>query len=1006
MLFIDEFINALDEEIDALKRGKNGNVVTVYNGKLLQQLAGFYIYQFTLENFLTVLEDTPAEIEISGQLYKCVIVSLTGQQIQISIEQKLPQTIPVAKIKTNNWYLLELLKNKYQENLNNHLKFQNSNRLFQDQNSKIDGGNSNPSYSKSKHDVNPSQRKAIESSINDFVSIIWGPPGTGKTETIAKAIESHLNLGRRVLLLSHSNNAVDQALIKVAKQTEKNYYKERQVVRLGIPKVEMLEKINAKYPYVLMENIANEKSKVLSEEKSKLITTLEWINKEKTSLDQIVQIETQLGKLRSEIDDRIKERNKYLTKMNAVKNDIYQLQNEISKIQENLDKAEISGFWKRTFLRLDPVKIEANLNENKSKFSIKTNEFRILEEQVRDANLNINSLTAEKNGKENSLIKKLAEIGKSHAEIEKELKKFNERINQIQNRLDEINKAIEEIKIQILKEAKLVATTLTKSYIARELEAIDFDILIVDEISMAPMPMLYWAASKVKKGITIVGDFLQLPPICVSDKDIARKWLGRSIFDQLEISLANAESKTKLLNTQYRMHPDISEIPKREIYKNKLENDENTLKKIKSDKISGKTAVCLIDTSLHNPWCSQPETGGRFNIISALICVSLAEKIAASFTEKESIGIITPYRNQARLILKIAQDKGLIRDDKELKPKIRINTVHSFQGGEETAIIFDSVEGEGAKKWSFINENSKGNHDNALRLLNVAITRAEKKFYVVANGDYFQRNFADDTLFMELLKHIEWNGKIIESTKIIADLQDENFDYWIEKINSLKNSAKNFEVGYKANEFWTAFPNDLAKAEKELIIFSPYLTNNRFGKLHLIFTELLSKGIKIYVITLPPNDKSQLQDATEVIGKMKEMDIVVKFEKGMHEKIAIIDRKVKWIGSLNILSHNTRKEYMERVEGENSSKELFDKFDLENLLINHNINGETCPLPNCSGYVFPNFSQRNNQNFFGCTNYPSCKFSANIKMKSFDQLASTKTGARRKVQNKRNRKNS
>ena len=66
-----------------------------------------------------------------------------------------------------------------------------------------------------------------------------------------------------------------------------------------------------------------------------------------------------------------------------------------------------------------------------------------------------------------------------------------------QKRLNEINKAIEEIRLSVLKEAKLIATTLTKSYISKEIEEIKFDILIVDEVSMAPMPMLYWAASNL-----------------------------------------------------------------------------------------------------------------------------------------------------------------------------------------------------------------------------------------------------------------------------------------------------------------------------------------------------------------------------------------------------------------------------------------------------------------------------------------------------------------------------
>ena len=194
MCYIKNFIDALSKEIDALKRGSSGSNVTVYNGELVNQTLDFYIYQFTLENFLVVIDDTPANIKINDKVYDCDIISVSGQQIQISIKYNFGALILSATIITNTWYLLERLKNKFEDNLNNLERFNISDRLFQDNNSQIDGGNFNPTYSKN-NDNNPneSQHKAIVSSINEFISIIWGPPGTGKTATIAKAIENHLH---------------------------------------------------------------------------------------------------------------------------------------------------------------------------------------------------------------------------------------------------------------------------------------------------------------------------------------------------------------------------------------------------------------------------------------------------------------------------------------------------------------------------------------------------------------------------------------------------------------------------------------------------------------------------------------------------------------------------------------------------------------------------------------------------------------------------------------------
>lgn len=516
---------------------------------------------------------------------------------------------------------------------------------------------------------------------------------------------------------------------------------------------------------------------------------------------------------------------------------------------------------------------------------------------------------------------------KSLSEIFTDLIGYNTKESAIKNRLNEIGEILVDLKNKILTRSKLVATTLTQSYISKELDIINFDIIIVDEVSMAPMPMLYWAATKAKKGITLVGDFKQLPPICSSNDPLSKKWLGRSIFDELNIeTIINKKgNRINLLKYQYRMHPDISEIINKHVYDNRLEDDKTVKNTFKTDSVSDKSAVCLINTSSHNPWCSQFGKGGRFNLLSALICVSLAEKISKDYSNDETIGIITPYRHQARLIQKMVEDTITLKNN-----KITVDTVHSFQGGQETAVIFDSVEGEGSKKWSMINEFH--NKEDAKKLLNVAFSRAEKKLYVIANGKYIKATFDKHTFFVKALLHIINKGKVIESTQIIPGLKDEKFDYWASKLNSIDDLPENFALQYGDNEFWPSFGRDLRGAKSELIIFSPYLTSNRLSKHHLLFSQLISKGIKILVITLDPKDPSQLDGADRVVSKLKEMNIKVVFREKTHEKIAIIDRKILWNGSLNILSHNDKKESMLRVEVENTCKELIKKYNIDILL--------------------------------------------------------------------------
>lgn len=236
---IEEFIQALDEEIEALKRGRGGSIVKVFNGRFLREISGLFVYVFNLENFLAVLEDSPAEIEIRGTRCRAQVLLTQGLEVEIGIEHSCGQFIPEAILHTNLWYLLELLKKKFSECQTGTAKldFHLSEILFSGQQLTPRSTNqAEINYSLSEKPPNDSQKRAIEASFSSQLSIIWGPPGTGKTKTAAEAIEAHLNAGRCVLLVSHSNNAVDEALEDVAKHLKSTpFYQEGKLVRLGKP---------------------------------------------------------------------------------------------------------------------------------------------------------------------------------------------------------------------------------------------------------------------------------------------------------------------------------------------------------------------------------------------------------------------------------------------------------------------------------------------------------------------------------------------------------------------------------------------------------------------------------------------------------------------------------------------------------------------------------------------------------------------------------------------------
>ena len=69
--------------------------------------------------------------------------------------------------------------------------------------------------------LNDRQRDAIEHALACDVTFIWGPPGTGKTDVVARIVEGCFRQGQRVLFLAPTHVAVDQAVERICALLER-----------------------------------------------------------------------------------------------------------------------------------------------------------------------------------------------------------------------------------------------------------------------------------------------------------------------------------------------------------------------------------------------------------------------------------------------------------------------------------------------------------------------------------------------------------------------------------------------------------------------------------------------------------------------------------------------------------------------------------------------------------------------------------------------------------------
>lgn len=130
---------------------------------------------------------------------------------------------------------------------------------------------------------------------------------------------------------------------------------------------------------------------------------------------------------------------------------------------------------------------------------------------------------------------------------------------------------------------------------------------------------------------------------------------------------------------------------------------------------------------------------------------------------------------------------------------------------------------------------------------------------------------------------------------------------------------------YTERNFYSDFTTDLSKAKSEVIIESPYMTTRRVDQLLPMFNKLCKRGVKITINTRHPKYHEELLriQAWQALKPLKQAGVKVYFFNNMHHrKIAIIDERVLWEGSLNILSQSHSAEIMRRIESERLTKQM------------------------------------------------------------------------------------
>ena len=570
--------------------------------------------------------------------------------------------------------------------------------------------------------LNQSQKLAVERALSSKISIIQGPPGTGKTQTILNIIANVVRSGKTVAVVSNNNSATHNV-------------------------AEKLEKKNADFLTAFLGSLAN-KQKFLETQTDVYPNMSEWVmsTEERRQLDQETTV------LSKELNEMLNAKNRIA----EIEQEFLQLNPEQHYFEEyyatysdapteslgKLSSQKILALWmefeqhaehESRLGLLQKLSIMFRFNRSALKLFLRSPELAIPYLQSQFYAVKRRELEVEKQ-ELNCKLEHYAFDAKMDELTQKSLRLFQAELAtryHWQNNRQRFE--MSDFRWNFAEFTREYPVVLSTTYSIKGTLSIDhlYDYMIVDEASQVDLATGVLAFS-CARNIVIVGDLKQLPNVLTED-DIRTSdaiWQRYSLDERYRFSthslLSSAleiwqDAPVTLLREHYRCHPKIINFCNQKFY-------------------HGKLIVMTKDHDEPNVLAMYRTTAGnhaRGHLNQRQIDVIQQEVLPRLHQQNfESIGIITPYRDQVTAIRR------------QLGDTYAVDTVHKFQGREQDAIILTSVD-------NVITDFVDDSH-----MLNVAVSRAVHSLAVVTSQDPHN----DRTNYGDLMRYIEYNNfEVIQS---------------------------------------------------------------------------------------------------------------------------------------------------------------------------------------------------------------------------------------------------
>ncbi len=631
------------------------------------------------------------------------------------------------------------------------------------------------------------QRRAMEGALKAPFSYIWGAPGTGKTRMVlAGCILSYVKQQKRILIAAPTNRALEQVLNGVLPALEENGIKQNVVLRMGIPTREFAER----YPAVCENHQLLQKVKELeamlasAREKLRQAEALaaqyqgfqEYLKQkarfEKIAADGFGAVE-RLEQLEKESDENARLEHTLHTEMKTLKAKAAVLQGEYSFYERELSKLRQKkqryekGMARKLFphtfetLSQKEAETEKRLKEQEEKacaLEQKTEEnSRALEERqgrrqafgeeserqrerletVRSVLDDLELIEAEDTDEISAVLMALFQGQKQFAEKERtykglDLKAAEKAASEREGLMARISE-LEHSMVQMQAEKKtrmgrcLIMAATIDGCLTKVLPDGDFkpEHVFLDEAGYASL-IKGAALSAYHCPMTLLGDHMQLPPVCeINDRQLEEEEGLRPVVLWAQSALYLEELFTKdfsALCSQYFHHqpPSFKDLQKYDLIRSYRMG--TRLAAVLAGEVYSSRLVGATEHQTKILYINVPREKNRPNEDKNRYNEGECRAIAAFVDAHRDleIGVITPYKNQKNALRRL------------LPEEIEVNTIHGSQGREWDCVMISVV--DSADKW-FTDSLSK--LSNGKKIINTAVSRAKKYLILVCDAEYW-----------------------------------------------------------------------------------------------------------------------------------------------------------------------------------------------------------------------------------------------------------------------------